>query len=85
MKVLVKFFVFDLPPGFADAELDLAEGATVADVLDACLELMRQRQVMMDVDELKTATVMVNNIWSDPNESVSDGDTLSIIRPMDGG
>jgi molybdopterin converting factor small subunit len=85
MKILVKFFVFDLPPGFADAELDLAEGATVADVLDACLELMRQRQVMMDVDELKTATVMVNNIWSDPNESVSDGDTLSIIRPMDGG
>ncbi len=85
MKILVKFFVFDLPPGFADAELDLAEGATVADVLDAGLELMRQRQVMLEVDELKTPTVMGNNIWSDPNESVSDGDTLSIIRPMDGG
>lgn len=85
MKVLVKFFVFDLPPGFADAELDIPDGSAVQDVLDACLVLMKQRQVMMDINELKTATVMINNVWAQPDDPVSDGDTLTIIRPMDGG
>ncbi len=85
MKVLVKFYVFDLPPGFADAELDIPDGSVVDNVFDACLDLMKQRQVTMDINELKTATVMVNNIWSDPDTPVSEGDTLTIIRPMDGG
>ena len=85
MKVLVKFFVFDLPPGFADAELDIPEGSVVGDVLDACLELLKQRNVSMDANELKTATVMINGKWSDIGDPVSDGDTASIIRPMDGG
>ncbi len=85
MKVLVKFFIFDLPPGFADAELDIPDGSTVSDVLDACFELIKQRQVTMDKNELMTATVMVNNVWSDPGDPVATGDTLTIIRPMDGG
>lgn len=85
MRVLVKFYVFDLPPGFADAELDIPAGSTVSDVLDACLKLLAQRQVAMDDNELKTATVMVNGKWSDTGDPVSDGDTISIIRPMDGG
>lgn len=85
MKVLVKFYVFDLPPGFADAELDIPDGASVGEVLDACLALFKQRQVTMDVNELKTATVMINGKWSDVGDPVTDGDTLSIIRPMDGG
>lgn len=85
MRVLVKFFVFDLPPDFADAELNLAEGSTVEDVLDACLAVFDERNVKMDQNELKTATVMVNGKWADSHEAVSDGDTISIIRPMDGG
>ena len=85
MKVLVKFYVFDLPPDFADAEIDLAKGAAVDDVLDACLKLMMQRQATMDINEFKTATVMVNGKWAEPGDSVYDGDRLSIIRPMDGG
>ncbi len=85
MKILVKFYVFDLPPGFADAELDISGNSTVGGVLDACLELLKQRNVSMDVNEFKTATVMVNGKWSDPGDPVSDGDTLTIIRPMDGG
>lgn len=85
MNVLVKFFVFDLPPGFADAELNIPDGANVGDVLDACLELFSQRNVSMDVTEFKTATVMMNGRWSDLGEPVSDKDTLTIIRPMDGG
>ena len=39
----------------------------------------------MDKNELMTATVMINGLWSDPGDSVADGDTLTIIRPMDGG
>ena len=85
MKILIKFYVFDLPPGFADAELNIADGATVGDVLDACLMLIRERNVTMDAQELKTATVMVNGKWSDIEDTVSDGDTLTIIRPLDGG
>jgi molybdopterin converting factor small subunit len=85
MKVLVKFFVFDLPPGFADAELDIHQGAAVGDLLDACLKLLEQRKVTMDVNELKTATVLVNGKWSDSGDPLSEGDTVSIIRPMDGG
>lgn len=85
MKILVKFYVFDLPPGFADAELTLPDGTVVTEVLDACLELMAERNVTMDISEFKTATVMVNGKWSDTGDPVSDGDTVSIIRPMDGG
>lgn len=85
MKVFVKFYVFDLPPGFADAELDIPEGATVGDVLNKCLELLEQRNVTMDIMELKTATVMNGGKWSDSGDPVSTGDTLTIIRPMDGG
>jgi molybdopterin converting factor small subunit len=85
MNVLVKFFVFDLPPGFADAKLNIPDGSTVGDVLDVCLELFVQRKVSMDVNEFKTATVMINGRWSDLGDPVSDGDTLTIIRPMDGG
>jgi sulfur carrier protein ThiS len=85
MKVLVKFFVFDLPPGFADAALDIREGAIVSDVLDACLGVLEERGASMDVNEFRTATVMVNGRWSDPGDPVNDGDTLTVIRPMDGG
>jgi molybdopterin converting factor small subunit len=85
MNILVKFYVFDLPPGFADAELNLPDGSTVREVLEACIQLFEKRQVSMDVNEFKTATVMVNGKWSDLRDPVSDGDTLSIIRPMDGG
>lgn len=85
MKILVKFYVFDLPPGFADAALDIPEGSSVEDVLDTCLELLKERQVTMDINEFKTATVMINGKWSDTGDQVFSGDTLTIIRPMDGG
>ena len=85
MKVLVKFFVFDLPPGFADAELEFCAPATVSDVLDECLSLFRRRRVSMDEQEFRTATVMLNGKWANADDPVSDGDVLTIIRPMDGG
>ena len=85
MKVLVKFFVFDLPPGFEDAEFSLSEGATVNDLFDECLELFKVRQVSMDENELRTATVMLNGKWSNPSDVIPDGAVISVIRPMDGG
>ena len=85
MNVLVKFYIFDLPPGFKDAELSIKEGAIINDVLDACLVLFEQRQVTMDENELRTATVLVGGKWSNASDPVSDGDTITIIRPMDGG
>ena len=85
MKVLVKFYIFDLPPGFADAELEISDGAVLNDVADACLELFRQRKVSMNENELRTATILINGKWSGLSDPVSDGDTISVIRPMDGG
>jgi molybdopterin converting factor small subunit len=85
MKVLVKFYVFDLPPGFGDAELEFSGSATVSDVFDACLELFSRRGSSMDENELRTATVMIGDKWSQPSDHISDGDTITIIRPMDGG
>ena len=85
MNVLVDFYVFDLPPNFPSAELELRGGATVNDVIDACLELFKNRQVSMDENELRTATVMVGNKWLNLEDSVNDGDEIKIIRPMDGG
>jgi len=85
MEVLVKFFVFDLPPGFEDAEFVLNDNAKVNDVLDACLELFKHRGVTMDENELRTSTVIINGKWSAIEASVSDGDIINIIRPMDGG
>ena len=85
MKVKVKFYVFDLPPAFADAELELEHGAKLSDALGACLDLFKQRGVTMDENELRTATVLIGGKWSDAAAPVSDGDTITIIRPMDGG
>jgi molybdopterin converting factor small subunit len=85
MKVLVKFFVFDLPPGFRDAWFELPDDALVNDVFDACFELFKQRNVTMDENELRTAQVLIGGTWSSPEDPVSDGDTITILRPMDGG
>ena len=85
MEILVKFFVFDLPPGFEDAKLELKENAKVNDVLEACLDVFKQRGVTMDENELRTSTVINNGKWSTLEASVSDGDVINIIRPMDGG
>ena len=85
MRVSVRFFVFDLPPGFADAELELQDGAKLSDVLEECLKLFDRRQVSMDEKELHTATVLIGGKWSDPGAPVSDGDLITILRPMDGG
>ena len=85
MKIYVKFFVFDLPPGFKDAELEVNDGATVDDVIDACFDLLKHRQVTMNEKELRTATVLVGGKWSNLDDPVTCGDTITIIRPMDGG
>ena len=85
MKVCVKFFVFDLPPGFNDAQFEFSEGADINSVFDKCLELFTQRQVTMDEKELRTATVLIDGKWSDPESPIYDGAAVTIIRPMDGG
>jgi len=85
MNVTVRFFIFDLPPDFANAEFELGDGATVNDVLDRCLDLFEQRQVSMKESELRTATIVVGAKWLNPGDTVSDGDIINIIRPMDGG
>ena len=85
MSILVKFFVFDLPPGFRDAKIELEDGASVSDVLSACLGVLEQRQATMDENELRTATVLIGGKWACLDDTVSNGDTVTIIRPMDGG
>ena len=85
MKITVKFFVFDLPPDFADAELDLGTNAVIGDVLSACLELIKQRGAIMDENELRTATILRGGKWVGPGDAVFDGDVITIVRPMDGG
>ncbi|MCL2126349.1 MAG: MoaD/ThiS family protein [Oscillospiraceae bacterium] len=85
IKTIVKFHIFDLPPGFKDAQFELADGARVNEVLDACLALLEQRGTTMDENELRTATVLINGKWRDVDDPVSDGDVVTIIRPMDGG
>ena len=77
--------IFDLPPGFGDAEFELRDGATVTEALDASLELFRQRNVTMDEKELRTAIVMRRGRWAEPTDVLSGGDALTILRPMDGG
>lgn len=85
MNVLFRFFVFDLPPGFKDAAITLDTDATLNDALDGCLELFKQRGVTMDENELRTATILINGKWSDLAAPVHEGDTITVIRPMDGG
>ena len=85
MKITVKFFVFDLPPGFEDAVVELRENAVVGDALDACLDVFRERAVTMDENELRTSTVLNGGRWVNPDDALADGDAITIIRPMDGG
>lgn len=85
IKVTAKYLIFDLPPDFSDAVLDLSEGATVSDMLDASLELFKTRNATMDEKELRSAIVVRGGKWVEPDDRVSDGDVFSILRPMDGG
>ena len=85
MKITVKYHIFDLPPGFSDAEFDLSDGAAVSDALEASLELIKRRGATMDENELRTAIVIKSGKWAEPGDQLSDGDSLTIIRPMDGG
>ena len=85
MKITVKYMIFDLPPGFGDAVFELSDGATVADMFDASLDLFAERGVTMNEKELRTAIVMRGGKWVDPSAALSDGDSLKILRPMDGG
>lgn len=85
MKITVKYMVFDLPPGFGDAEFEQDDGATVADILDASIELFKQRNTGMNEKELRTAIIMRDGRWVESGDKLSDGDKLIILRPMDGG
>ena len=85
MRITVRYLIFDLPPGFSDAEFELDDAATVASALEASLELFRQRNTVMDEKELRTAIVIRGGRWAEPQDKLSDGDLLTILRPMDGG
>ena len=67
--------------GEGDFELDVREGATVADVWDA----LRARK--REIDKLASSTRIARNGRVVPllNETVRDGDEIALLPPVGGG
>ena len=81
MKILVKFYAVDIPD-LKSKEFELNDGAVVEDALDECLKLP---EIRIDEDYFKASMVLRNGTRADLREALADGDTLSVLRTMEGG
>jgi sulfur carrier protein len=74
MKITVKLFATLRDGRFDEAELLLAEGATVRDALET-----------LALQSEEAAIIFVNGRHADLESLLADGNTLSIFPPIGGG
>lgn len=82
MKINVKFFAVDIPPELNHFSCELPEGAVVEDALDECLKLP---QIKIEEDYFKSSTVHLNGKCLKLHSLLHDGDTITILRTLEGG
>ncbi|MDA1256818.1 MAG: MoaD/ThiS family protein [Chloroflexi bacterium] len=81
MKVAVKLFAgLRDRAGIGDISLDLPDGATVSDAIDAA-----QHSTPIEWTVPTTLMAAVNNEYVEVTEALADGDELALIPPVSGG
>ena len=83
MKVTAKLFsMFRLYAGVDQADVELPEGATTADLLDALAG--RFENPVFDIEN-PLLMMMVNHQNAAPDTPLSDGDTVHLLPVLGGG
>lgn len=82
MRIFVKFFAVDMPIHLSNCSFDLSEGAVIGDVLDECLKLP---QIVIEENDFKASMVLLNGTLAKLDDPVIDGDTIKILRMLQGG
>jgi len=81
LKVLVNFFASHREySGESRLELELSEGATVADLVTLLFERFPELKKLED-----ETIVSVNKNYSDATSILKDGDEVAIFPPISGG
>ena len=65
--------------------LDLAAGATVADLVSKCRQIALLHQYTQPGDIWKSLAVAVNHEYAGLSESLKDGDEVALLPPVSGG
>ena len=82
MRVKVRFLGVDIPPGVGPCEMELADGATVAEAL---AESVQRRDVGIPLVQLMESMFLVGSTAVRPDRVLCDGEKLSVIRTLAGG
>lgn len=82
MQVNVKIFAVDVPSALSNGVFYLPEGADIEDVLDQFLELV---QINIEEDYFKSSMVLLNGYRSGLATKINDGDTITVLRTLEGG
>lgn len=82
MEISIRLFCYDLPGETRNIELDIADGSSVAEALEAFAE---QYAVKLTLDALKDSLYLINNTVANLNSLLAAGDRLMVLRTMAGG
>jgi len=81
MRICVLYFgVLKDLVGHGRAEMDLAEGASVAELLEAHRELAKGRETLWN-----SIAVAVNQEYARAGDVLKDGDEVALLPPVSGG
>ena len=82
MRVKVRFLGVDISPDAGTCEMELPDGVTVAEALEACVQ---RRDVGIPLVQLMESVLLVGSAAARPDRVLCDGEKLSVIRTLAGG
>lgn len=82
MVINVRFLCVDIPDGLGNGKLEAEEGTTVEDAVRYCAGLYG---IELPMSSLLDSLFLVNSQPAPLGFVLSDGDNLSIVRPLAGG
>ena len=82
MWIKIRFLCADISPDVGAGTLEVAEGASVAEVLAVCV---KQYNIGIPLEQLMDSTFLIGKAHARLDRVLSEGDELSVIRPLGGG
>jgi len=82
MKIDVRFLCVDVPPDKSRGELELPDGASVGAALECCVT---EYGLEISAAELKKSMFLINKSAASAEDTLNDGDLLTVMRTLAGG
>lgn len=82
MQVNIKIYAVDVPANLSDFISDIPEGSDIEALLD---HILKVQKLNIEPDYFKASMVLLNSHRSELDTVVSDGDTVTILRTLEGG